>query len=104
MTDFASGGKIHRQGLGVSEPSGAPRFLANGSSRDWALILDHAEVIPFTPGEVIMQAGDYERALYVLTRGAVAGSTDKGRDFKTIAAPSILGELGFIDGAARSLT
>ena len=89
---------------GLSEPPGQLEFLADRSERDWALILDHAEVRRFVAGEELMRAGQRERALYVLTEGTVSGTTGDGRDFKSIAAPSIVGEMGFLDGGPRSLT
>jgi CRP/FNR family transcriptional regulator, cyclic AMP receptor protein len=89
---------------GLSEAPGRLQFLADRSQRDWTLILDHAEVRRFAAGEELMHAGQSERALYVLTEGSVTGVTETGVALKTIAAPSIVGEMAFLDGGPRSLT
>jgi CRP/FNR family transcriptional regulator, cyclic AMP receptor protein len=100
----ASGGLFDYPDNGLSEAAGRLQFLADRSERDWALILDHAEVRRFAPGEELMHAGQAERALYVLTEGMVGGTTGDGVALKTIAAPSIVGEMAFLDGGPRSLT
>src|SRR4051812_2779208 len=100
----AAAGFFDYPATGLSEAPGRLQFLADRSERDWTMILDHAEVRRFAAGEELMRAGQRERALYVLTDGTVRGTTEDGRDFKSIAAPSIVGEMSFLDGGPRSLT
>ena len=104
MTSGQGAGLFDYPDNGLSEAPGRLQFLADRSERDWALILDHAEVRRFATGEELMRAGERERALYVLIEGTVSGTTGDGRAFKSIAAPSIVGEMGFLDGGVRSLT
>jgi CRP/FNR family cyclic AMP-dependent transcriptional regulator len=104
MTQGQDPGFFDYSYTGLSEPPGSLQFLADRSERDWAMILDHAEVRRFAAGEELMRAGQRERALYVLTEGSVSAATDRGLDLKSIAAPSIVGEMSFLDGGPRSLT
>ena len=90
---------------GSGEQAGQLSFLADRPARDWDLILAHSEVRRFASGEELIRAGDVDRSLYVLAAGTVCGIAPTGtRDFRTIAAPSIVGEMGFLDGGPRSLT
>ena len=56
-------------------------------------------------GLALVQAGEQDRALYLLTEGTVGVRLprDEGA-FKTIDAPSVLGELAFFDAYPRSAT
>jgi CRP-like cAMP-binding protein len=80
-------------------------FLPEATASDWAAIFSHAEVRRIGAGLALVQAGEQDRALYLLTEGTVGVRLprDEGA-FKTIDAPSVLGELAFFDGEPRSAT
>ena len=80
-------------------------FLPEATASDWAAIFSHAEVRQVGAGLALVQAGEQDRALYLLTEGTVGVRLprDEGA-FKTIDAPSVLGELAFFDGRPRSAT
>ena len=80
-------------------------FLPEATASDWAAIFSHAEVRRIGAGLALVQAGEQDRALYLLTEGTVGVRLprDEGA-FKLIDAPSVLGELAFFDGNPRSAT
>jgi CRP/FNR family transcriptional regulator, cyclic AMP receptor protein len=80
-------------------------FMPEATAMDWVTIFGLAEVRRVGPGLALVQAGEEERALYLLTEGTVAVKLprDEGA-FKSIDAPSVLGELAFFDGSPRSAT
>ena len=84
----------------VREHSGDVLFLADASAADWARIFSYADAREFTEGEEVVTEGDADRALYFLTEGSVR--LMGGGMFKTIDAPSVIGELAFLDGQPRS--
>ena len=85
----------------------APRdtmtFLPDRPEEDWALLLEHTETLRFSPGSIVITAGDADRALFMLTGGSVTAKAG-GHTFKTIHAPSVVGEVAFLDGGRRSIT
>lgn len=94
--------------VAVKETADDVLFLPDRSERDWEKLLSHTDSRPFRPGETVIQAGVVERALYIVTSGTLAmllpqrGGGEK--EFKTIEAPSVIGELCFVDGGPRSST
>jgi len=80
-------------------------FMPEATAADWAMVFSHAEVRRIGAGLALVQAGEQDRALYLLTEGTVGVRLprDEGA-FKTIDAPSVLGELAFFDGRPRSAT
>jgi CRP-like cAMP-binding protein len=80
-------------------------FMPEATAADWATVFSHAEVRHIGAGLALLQAGEEDRALYLLTEGTVGVRLprDEGT-FKTIDAPSVLGELAFFDGRPRSAT
>jgi CRP-like cAMP-binding protein len=80
-------------------------FMPEATASDWAAVFRHAEVRRVAAGLAVVQAGEQDRALYLLTEGTVGVRLprDEGA-FKTIDAPSVLGELAFFDGRPRSAT
>lgn len=89
-------------------PEGASRervltFLPDRDERDWEILLGYTEVRRFSPGEVVIRRGDPERAIYLLTAGTLGvGAEERTPVFKTIDAPSVVGEVAFLDGLPRS--
>ena len=85
----------------VREHSDEVLFLADGSAADWARIFAAGEPRDFVEGEQLVREGEPDRALYFLTEGSVR--LMGGGLFKTIDAPSVLGEIAFLDGRPRSI-
>jgi CRP/FNR family transcriptional regulator, cyclic AMP receptor protein len=80
-------------------------FLPEASASDWATIFSHAEVREVPAGLALVQAGETDRALYLLIEGTLAVRMPREETaFKSIDAPSVVGELAFFDGAPRSAT
>jgi CRP-like cAMP-binding protein len=90
----------------VHERANELEFLANRPQSDWDKILDHCETRRFSAGELLMSAGERDRALYLLAEGTIGVRLhgDDTRTFKAIDAPSVLGEVAFLDGGPRSAT
>ncbi|MFN2504076.1 MAG: Crp/Fnr family transcriptional regulator [Acidimicrobiales bacterium] len=84
------------------------RFLAGSSDEDWALIRRHSETRRFLPGDVVISAGESDRALYIVVDGTlqvVRSSGFRGRTTevaRTIHPGSVIGEMAFLDGKPRS--
>jgi CRP-like cAMP-binding protein len=78
-------------------------FMPEATATDWALIFAHGEPYDFEPGDEIVRAGEHERALYLLVDGKLGVRAAEER-FKQIDAPSLVGEVGFVDGGPRSAT
>jgi CRP-like cAMP-binding protein len=80
-------------------------FMPEATASDWATVFSHAEVMHIGAGLALVQAGEDDRALYLLTEGTVGVRLprDEGA-FKQIDAPSVVGELAFLDGRPRSAT
>ena len=92
--------------MDVEERSHELVFLGGATAEDWAKILAHTETRRYRPGDFVIRAGETDRALYLLTEGTLEillGGDDRtqGR-FKTIEAPTVVGEQAFLDGGPRS--
>ena len=72
---------------------------------DWAALVQRTETRRYSAGQTIIAAGDRDQALYLLTQGVV-GVVLPGTQgaFKEIDAPSVVGEVSFIDGGPRSVS
>ncbi len=81
-------------------------FLSGRPQDDWAKVLDHTEIRRFSAGEEIISAGDGDRALYLLTEGTLGLRLPSPhvQTLRTIEAPSVIGEVAFLDGGTRSAT
>jgi CRP/FNR family cyclic AMP-dependent transcriptional regulator len=80
-------------------------FMPEATASDWAVVFAHAEVRRVDAGLALVQAGEDDRALYLLTEGTVGVRLPRDESaFKTIDAPSVVGELAFFDGRPRSAT
>jgi CRP/FNR family transcriptional regulator, cyclic AMP receptor protein len=90
----------------VHEQANEVALLVGRPQSDWAKVLAHTETRRFSPGETIITAGETDRTLYLLTEGSLGvrldGQTNK--TFKAIDAPSVVGEVAFLDGGPRSAT
>ncbi len=90
----------------VHERSDQLALLAGRPRSDWAKVLAHTETRRFSRDETIISAGETDRALYLLTEGTlgVRLQADTEKTFKAIDAPSVVGEVAFLDGGPRSAT
>src|SRR5881275_138743 len=80
-------------------------FLPDASAGDWATIFSHSEVREVSAGLAVMQAGEEDRGLYLLTEGTLGVRLPRDETiFKSIDAPAVVGELAFFDGQPRSAT
>jgi CRP/FNR family cyclic AMP-dependent transcriptional regulator len=86
----------------IEERTGGLTFLGDRPKSDWATLLEHTETRRFSQGDEIVRAGDVERALYLLTRGALATRVPGSEiSVKRIEPPSVVGEVAFLDGGRR---
>jgi len=90
---------------GGSDTRGEFAFLADRPPSDWEKITERADVRRFSRGDTIIAAGDKDQALYIQVEGSV-GVFLPGADqpFTVIEAPSVLGEVAFLDGGPRTAT
>jgi len=87
------------------EDSAELLFLPEATAADWATIFSYAQVREITAGLALVQAGEDDRALYLLIDGTLGVRMPREETaFKSIDAPSVVGELAFFDGAPRSAT
>jgi CRP/FNR family cyclic AMP-dependent transcriptional regulator len=87
------------------EESAELLFLPEATAADWATIFSYAQVREVSAGLALVQAGEDDRALYLLIDGTLGVRMPREETaFKSIDAPSVVGELAFFDGAPRSAT
>ena len=91
-----------------TDPVGAPAtltFLAEASVEDWAVVIDHCERRRFHRGDFVIRSGDVDRSLLIVIEGdleTVAERRGRTRRLSPAPAGSVVGEVGFLDGQARS--
>jgi CRP-like cAMP-binding protein len=80
-------------------------FMPDATAADWANVFAHAEPLRVGAGLAVLQAGEEDRGLYLITEGTLGVKLPRGETaFKTIEAPAVVGELAFFDGLPRSAT
>jgi CRP/FNR family transcriptional regulator, cyclic AMP receptor protein len=77
---------------------GAPELLAGKSDDDWARFLAYTTTRRFRRGEVVLEEGQLDRALYVLVDGRLEGPGIE------LAPVTTVNEVGFLDGGPRAGT
>ncbi len=80
-------------------------FLDGATEADWERLATAGSRQRFRAGDVVVAQGENDRSLMIVLDGrleTVVGSGRKQRRLSTIHAGSVLGELGFLDGAPRS--
>lgn len=81
-------------------------MLGDASDEEWAILLKHVRYRQFSPGDTVVTAGSWEQSLYIVLEGQLEVLAPRSRrGFKRIAsveAGSVIGELSFFDGGARS--
>ena len=84
-------------------------FLPDRSDEDWAKLLEHIETRRFRAGEVVIRAGEADRALYLVADGSLEvlipyGRGSNLRRLVAVEAGSVIGEQAFLDGKPLSAT
>jgi len=82
--------------------------LPDRSKEDWERLLAHSEILRFSPGDLVISAGEEDRALYIVVAGTleIVLYDDRGEEhrFGTIGPRSVTGEMAFLDGRPRAAT
>lgn len=79
-------------------------FLGSLEEAEWTQVVERCERRLFMAGEIVVHAGDVDRSLLILVAGALGvylGDEDD-EAFDVIRSPSVVGEVAFFDGLARS--
>jgi CRP-like cAMP-binding protein len=86
------------------DPASALVFLAAWNDHDWEKLLAHTEILHFRAGEMVIQAGESDRTLYIVAQGRleVLLGDARVRRIATIETGSVVGEQVFLDGQPRS--
>jgi len=83
-------------------------FMPERSPAQWDRLLAFVERRGFRVGEHVIKRGDVDRALYVVVDGSLETRVTEGRSNKGVAISfptgSVIGEIGFFDGRARTAT
>jgi CRP-like cAMP-binding protein len=83
-------------------------FLAQGTPEDWEKLVSYTEHMRFNKDETVIRNGETDRALYFVTAGRldlmVPQPSGAERLVRTISAPAVVGEMGFIEDRPRSMT
>jgi CRP/FNR family transcriptional regulator, cyclic AMP receptor protein len=74
-------------------------FLAGATMEEWDAVLAATETLRFHPGDVVLRAGERDRAFYVLIDGRL-----QLEDGSEAIAPTALGAGAFLDGEPRAVT
>jgi CRP/FNR family transcriptional regulator, cyclic AMP receptor protein len=82
------------------EPAPDPGFLPHASMEEWDAVLGATETLRFHPADVVLRAGERDRAFYVLLDGRL----EVERTGAQLVAPAVLGVAAFLDDAPRAVT
>ena len=78
------------------------------SPAQWDRLLPFVERREFRAGEEVIRRGEIDRALYIVVDGSLEARVTEGRAGKGAAVHfptgSVIGEIGFFDGQARTAT
>jgi CRP/FNR family transcriptional regulator, cyclic AMP receptor protein len=81
-------------------------LLPDASQRDWDALLQVTVIRSLVAGETLIASGAADRSLYIVVDGALevllAGARGRWRQIARVNAGSVIGELSFFDGEARS--
>jgi CRP/FNR family transcriptional regulator, cyclic AMP receptor protein len=82
-------------------------LLADASDAEWTTLLEHTRQHRFDPGEAIVTEGEHDRSLYLVLEGELEVLAPRGRrgayrKVAVVGTGSVIGELAFFDGGARS--
>jgi CRP-like cAMP-binding protein len=89
----------------VAEEATDLLFMPSATAAEWATVFSFAERLEVPAGLAVLQAGEEDRALYLITEGTLAVRLPRAETtVKAIEAPAVVGELAFFDGEPRSAT
>jgi CRP/FNR family transcriptional regulator, cyclic AMP receptor protein len=89
--------------LGQPDRDGGFVLLADVPDADWVTIREHAELRRYVRGEVVSQAGDADRTLWIVVDGTV-DLIDGRKLIDELSTGSVFGELTFLTGRPAPLT
>jgi CRP/FNR family cyclic AMP-dependent transcriptional regulator len=81
------------------------RLLAGATDEEWAEVLKHTRYRQFRPGDAVVTDGARDQSIYLVIEGELEVLVPHRRGHRRIATitdGSVIGELSFFDGAARS--
>jgi CRP/FNR family transcriptional regulator, cyclic AMP receptor protein len=83
-------------------------FLAQGTPEDWEIVVSYTEHMRFKNAETVIRSGELDRSLYFVTDGRLdimlPQPNGAERLVRTISAPAVIGEMGFVEHRQRSMT
>jgi CRP/FNR family transcriptional regulator, cyclic AMP receptor protein len=82
------------------EPAPGPGFLPHATVEEWDAVLGATETLRFHPGDVVLRAGERDRAFYVLLDGRLEAE-GSGTE---VLSPSVVGVAAFLDAQPRAVT
>jgi CRP/FNR family cyclic AMP-dependent transcriptional regulator len=85
---------------GAQEPAPDPGFLPHATAEEWDALLAATETLRFRPRDVVLRAGERDRAFYVLLDGRLEAE-GTGTE---VLAPSVVGAAAFLDAQPRAVT
>jgi CRP/FNR family transcriptional regulator, cyclic AMP receptor protein len=89
-----------------SAPRDTARLLADATDQEWAVVLKHTRYRRFGAGDAVVEAGASEQSLFLVLEGELEVLVPHGRRghrrIASVGAGSVIGELSFFDGGARS--
>ena len=75
-------------------------FLPGATGEEWATVLAATETLRFHAGDVVLRAGERDRALYLL----LDGQLERRRIRQRRDAPATIGSAAFLDAQPRAVT
>lgn len=106
---FVAPRRVHNESVfGIPSPANRVIFLQGVTKEDWERVLTYTEIHRLSSGEMVIDAGELDRSMYVVEKGQLEvlipsdGADSEYRRFTVIDAGSIFGEQTFTDGRPRS--
>jgi len=85
---------------GADQTAPDPGFLPHATVEEWDAVLAATETLRFHPGDVVLRAGERDRALYLLLDGRLEAEGGGA----VVTAPATVGVAAFLDGLPRAVT
>jgi CRP-like cAMP-binding protein len=83
-----------------ADPAPDPGFLPDATVEEWDAVLGATEALRFRSGDVVLRAGERDRALYLLLDGRLEVEGTGA----PVSAPAALGAAAFLDGQPRAVS
>jgi CRP-like cAMP-binding protein len=80
--------------------------MPDRTDEQWEKLVAHSERRTFRAGDEVIRRGEIDRALYIVLAGDLEMRLSEGRRSPVLRVPtgSVIGEIAFFDGKARSTT